>query len=135
MATKPLQIRVFGKTGCQKCKVLQGRLDTLLQKPEYQEFELLYHDVETADGIVTFSQMECLNPQRIPALVITRADAETGRVEPLANPRPGEPDETCGNSRLYQYLGLQTDYTERGKGLITPTMLTAILYQAKELAG
>lgn len=134
MSQKPLQVRVFGKVGCQKCKVLQGRLETLLQKPEYAEFEQVYHDVETEDGLVAFSLMECLNPQRIPALVVTRGSG-AGRPVPLPNPRPGEPDEACGQSRLFQYLGLQTDYSDAGKGVITPRMIAAVLYDAKEMAG
>jgi hypothetical protein len=135
MSQKPFQIRIFGKAGCQKCKVLQGRLETLLQKPEYAEFEQVYHDVETEEGMVSFSLMECLNPQRIPAFVVTRDGGPGRRPVPLPNPRPGQQDEVCGQSRLFQYLGLQTDYSDVGKGVITPKMIGAVLYDAKELAG
>jgi len=34
-------------------------------------------------------------------------------------------------SRLYQVVGLQTDYTEAGRGLLSPPMLTAILQAAR----
>ncbi len=130
---KNLQILVFGKAGCQKCKVLNGRLDDLLAKPEWKEFEKRYIDVETEDGMVEFCQMECLNPQRIPAFVVTQSD-EQGREKPLPNRQAGEVDKVCGNSKLYQFLGVQTDYSAGGRGVITPKMIQSILYEAKEQA-
>lgn len=128
-----LQVNVFGKTGCKKCKLLQSRLDQLLDQPEWRVFQKTYTDIETEDGMVEFCQAECLNPQRIPAFIVTKIE-DGGRRVPLPNPAPGQADPVCGNSRLYQYLGLQTDYSEAGKGLISPKMIQAVLYQAKELA-
>ena len=34
-------------------------------------------------------------------------------------------------AKLYQHLGLQTDYTEAGKGVIPPKMIEAVLQQAR----
>lgn len=130
--TRTLQIEVFGKAGCQKCKILNSRLDTLLKKPEWEAFRKVYHDIETEDGMVAFCQSECLNPQRIPALVIR--EVGEGGSRHLPNPQPGEVDEVCQHSRLYQYLGLQTDYSTTGRGVLTPKMISAILYEAKEIA-
>ena len=45
----------------------------------------------------------------------------------LENPTPGANDPVCGNSKLYQYLGIQTDYSDEGKGIITPDMIRHIL--------
>ena len=126
-----LQIVVFGKTGCDKCKVLNRRIDALLEKDEWKSrFEKVYYDVETEEGIVTFCRSECVNPQRVPAFVIHRFDEESGRYEPLPNPAPGTPREGCGHSLLYQYLGIQTDYSAEGKGLITPKMIAAVMAEA-----
>ena len=127
---KPYVIQVFGKQGCDKCAVLNQRLDKLLEKPDWQDFEKQYCDVETEDGLVAFSEAECMNPQRIPGFIVARRDADGG-TEPLPNPAMGQPDPVCGKSRLYQYLGLQTDYTAAGKGLITPKMLITVLSAAK----
>jgi hypothetical protein len=66
-------------------------------------------------------------------MVVAKRDPATGAYEMLPNPQPGEEDKVCQKSRLYQYLGLQTDYTEVGKGVITPKMITSILEQAKGL--
>jgi hypothetical protein len=127
---KPFVIQVFGKKGCQKCGVLNQRLDKLLAQPDWQTFEKQYCDVETEDGLVAFSEAECVNPQRIPGFIVTRR-RENGFLEPVPNPSMGEPDPVCGKSRLYQFLGLQTDYSDSGKGLITPKMITTVLSAAR----
>jgi len=130
-ANGKLVIRVFGKAGCEKCKVLQNRLDDVLSHPQWGDrFEKEYVDVETEEGIVAFCKAECLNPQRIPAFLILKRNPQTGRLEPLPNPTPGKSDPVCGSRRLYQYLGLQTDYSETGKGIITKAMIEAILAEA-----
>ncbi|MFA4945630.1 MAG: hypothetical protein WC789_13140 [Lentisphaeria bacterium] len=130
-ASKPFRITVFGKAGCEKCKQLNRRLDELLAKPEWGDFEKAYRDVETIDGLVAFSQMECLNPNRIPAAVVLARTA-AGGYEPLPNPQPGAADAALKNSKLYTLLGIQTDYA--GTGTITPPMLTSLLRQARALA-
>ena len=127
MTRKKYQIRVFGKKGCAKCHTLNQRLDKLLAKKEFAEFEKLYCDVETIDGLVAFSEAECINPSRIPAMLVTRWDEEAGEYLPVPVGEPGKKDPLCKKARLYHYLGLQTDYSESGKGLITPKMIQAIL--------
>ncbi len=130
---KRFRVLVFGKSGCDKCAVLNQRLDKVLAKKAWSEFEKVSYDGESLDGLVTFCQAECLNPQRIPAMLVMRKGAGDA-YEPLPNPAPDKKDAVCGNSRLYQYVGLQTDYTAAGKGLITPKMIESVLQQALEQA-
>jgi hypothetical protein len=129
--SKNFKIKVFGKEGCAKCKTLQQRLDKLLEDKEWSDFEKEYCDVETVDGLVAFASAECINPQRIPALLVTRLQPETGRYEPVATRDPKPRDPVCGKSKLYQYVGLQTDYSDEGKGIISPKMITAVLEEAR----
>ena len=129
---KKLIVNVFGKAGCAKCTMLNRRLDKLLSEERYVAFEKKYHDVLTEKGLVPFCLAQCLNPSRIPAMLISRV-REDGGEEYLANPEPELKDELCGYSKLYQYLGLQTDYSEEGKGIITPEMLESILDRALTL--
>lgn len=126
------RIDLFGKTGCAKCKVLGQRLDKLLEKDEWKDVEKKYYDVETEEGIITFCEAECVNPQRIPAIMLKKRDEVTGEYIPVINLMPGREDEVCGSSRLYQYVGLQTDYSSEGKGVISPKMITTILEEATE---
>jgi len=129
---KKFQLMVFGKAGCEKCKVLNARIDALLEKPEWgSDFEKAYSDAESEDGMVTFAKAECISPNRIPAVLISKLNDTTGKYAPLANPTPGNPDLVLKKSKLYQYLGLQTDYTEDGKGVITPKMITSLLEEAR----
>jgi hypothetical protein len=125
--SKPYRIQVFGKPGCDKCAVLNQRLDALLEKPEWQEFEKSYCDLATEEGLVAFAEAECINPQQIPALLITQREEQGGVYRPVPNARPGALEEVYGRSKLYQFLGVRTDYSETGRGLITPQMLTAVL--------
>ena len=126
---KPFRIQIFGKAGCAKCSVLKQRLDKLLEKPEWQDFEKEYHDLGTEEGLVAFSEAECINPQRIPAVLLTRLNSATGTYDPVPNNHPGAKDSDFGKSRLFQYLGLQTDYS--GDGLLTPPMITWVLNEAR----
>ncbi len=133
MSDKKMKITVFGKTGCDKCKVLQSRLDEMLGRPEWGAlYEKDYCDVETEEGIVAFCKAECVNPQRIPAFVVQRWAPETQRYEPVPNPEPGRQDPVCRNSRLYQFMGIQTDYSEAGKGVITKPMIESVLAGARD---
>lgn len=131
---KELQVKVFGKAGCDKCKVLNERLDKLLKKDEWEDFEKAYCDVTTEDGLVAFCEIECANPQRIPAFVVHRKTGNNGDYAPLVNPAPGKQDKVCKGARLYQYLGLQTDYSAAGKGIISPKMISAVLAEAKAIS-
>lgn len=134
MSESKMKIRVFGKTGCVKCKVLQSRLDELLERDEWQSLYVKeYCDVETPEGIVAFCKSECVNPQRIPAFVVMDWDPKTQTYQPLPNPKPGDPDPVCRQSRLYQFMGIQTDYTDAGKGVITKPMIESVLAQARDL--
>ncbi len=125
--SKTYQVMVFGKEGCDKCKVLNQRLDKLMAKDEWQDFEKAYVDVMTEDGLVAFCKAECINPQRIPAFVVSRKNEQTGAYEPVPNPRPFEKDPVCKDSKLYTFMGLQTDYSGAGGGLITPKMISTVL--------
>ncbi len=132
---RKLKVVVFGKAGCDKCKTLQARLAGLLEREEWRAlFEPDYCDIETEPGIVRFCKAECINPQRVPALLVERWDPGKNRYEPLPNPEPGARDPLCRNSRLYQFLGLQTDYSEAGRGLLTKPMIESVLAGARGLA-
>lgn len=127
---KSYKIKVFGKPGCAKCKTLNQRLDKLLADEKWADFEKEYCDVETVEGLVSFATAECINPQRIPAMLVTRKDEATGSYAPVLTREPKPVDKVCGKSKLYQYVGLQTDYTPAGKGIISPKMITAVLKEA-----
>ena len=118
------RVDVFGKQGCDKCAVLNQRLDKLLEKPERAEFRKHYWDVESESGMVAFAEAECLNPQRIPALLVMRLNSGSGEYEPV--PRAA-PCPVLKGSALYSYVGLQTDYSDEGRGVITPKMIEACL--------
>jgi hypothetical protein len=131
---KTYQIWVFGKKGCDKCAVLNQRIDKLLADERWRDFEKRPWDVETEEGLVAFCEMECVNPQRIPAFVVTRLNGKTGAYEPVpAAPRAeGAPAQARGASALlYSYLGMQTDYSRAGGGVIAPRMIAALLQQAR----
>jgi hypothetical protein len=103
-----------------------------LTKDDYAEFEKCYIDVETIDGLVAFAEAECINPSRIPAMLVTAWDEEKADFIPLSTVTPGAKDAVCKKSKLYQYVGLQTDYSDVGKGIISPKMIKAILTEAKQ---
>ncbi len=130
MSKSKFQLLVFGKAGCEKCKVLNKRLDTLLEKTEWNGFEKVYLDVETEDGLISFCNAECVNPQRIPAFLVTRLNPETQSYEPVPNPKAGDSSTLDDDSKLYTHLGLQTDYSDKGKGVISPKMIVEVLKQA-----
>jgi hypothetical protein len=123
-------LKVFGKPGCSKCKSLNGRLDKMLAEDKWQDFEKSYFSLDTEEGLIEFCNTECINPQRLPALVVAAVDGESGRVSLLENPRKGQPDATCKGSKLYTYLGLQTDYTDRG--VLRPEMLESVFHEARQ---
>ena len=122
------QIKVFGKVGCDKCHTLNQRLDKLLKKEGYSAFAKLYCDVETLDGLVAFSEAECINPSRIPAMLVAEWDEEADEYAPIPTRQPGAKDPVCKKAKLYQYLGLQTDYS--GTGVISPKMIQSVLAEA-----
>lgn len=129
-----LIVNVFGKAGCAKCKILNQRVDALLTEPKYAAFKKASADVLTDEGLFKFCRAECLNPSRVPAMVISKQGAD-GKPQYLRNPNPDAEDAVCKKSKLYTYLGLQTDYSEEGKGVISPDMLRAILDEALAMEG
>ena len=132
MDQKKYRVELFGKKGCAKCKVLGQRLDKVLEQTAWEAFEKKYHDVETEEGILTFCDAECVNPQRIPALLVKRLDEASGDYLPVENRSMGQADSVCGSTRLYQYVGMQTDYSDAGKGIITPKMIKHVLQAAMD---
>ncbi len=127
--TQPLRIVIFGKQGCEKCKMLQQRVDKLLAGGEWSDFVKVYADVETEEGLVAFCRTECVNPNRIPALVVHEYDEVAGIWRPMPRTAPGAEDPICGASRLHTYIGLQTDYS--GSGVLSPKMIAAVLEEAR----
>jgi len=131
MNGKDFLVTVFGKAGCDKCKTMNKRIDDLLVKPEWQDFEKSYHDLETEDGLVAYCRTECINTTRIPAVVISKRNPQTGKYEFLANPQPDRFDPVLKRTQLYSWIGLQTDYSEQGQGVVSPKMLTTLLEEAR----
>ncbi|NCD34847.1 MAG: hypothetical protein EOL87_15705 [Spartobacteria bacterium] len=125
------RVTVFGKEGCDKCSQLKNRLSKMINKGQLADVDMDYKDVLTVDGVVDFSELECLNPQRIPAMVVSRYSSESGRYEAIENPRPGEADAVCKKSRLYHIMGVQTDYSLEGRGIITPEMIAHVVTEAQ----
>ena len=119
------RIQVFGKPGCEKCAVLNQRLDKLLSTDRWRGFDKEYCSMETVEGLVAFAESECVNPQRIPALVVRKLNSETGEYELMPAPAT-----TGSKSHLHATLGLQTDYSDEGRGVISPKMLDSILQEA-----
>jgi hypothetical protein len=124
-----LKVMVFGKKGCDKCSVLNQRLDKLLEKDEYKAFEKIYRDVETVEGLIDFCEAECLNPSKIPAMVVAK-DMGDGKLAWLPNKTMGNNAAVYKKSKTHQYLGLQTDYSGVGKGIIAPKQIQATLEEA-----
>ena len=120
---------VIGHTGCQKCTLLNRRLDAILQEEPYKStFRKIYHDTEDPrhecyriDALVFFCRCGCINPNRIPAMILSNTYGTL-----LERPRP-ECTPLQG-ARLYQYFGLQTDYTNGG--VITTAMIRETLDEA-----
>lgn len=125
------RILVFGKAGCDKCKTLHKRLDEVLAREEWSDFEKQACDVETVEGLIAFCQSECLNPQRIPGFVVLRRQEDAEAFAPVERPVPGKADPVCGASALYSLVGLQTDYSGQGRGVLTPKMIVAALTEAR----
>jgi hypothetical protein len=127
---KKYQITVFGKTGCDKSKVLRQRVEKLAANQTTALVDHAYFDVETIDGIVCLAEAECIDPRRIPAMLVSEWDDEAGEYLPVPAKEPGAPDPVCKGARLFQHVGLQTDYSESGKGLLTPEMIETVLAEA-----
>lgn len=126
-------VHVFGKKTCAKCAMLNKRLDEILTKEPWSgHFVKVYNDLETEDGLINFCLAQCLNPNRVPAMVVSQID-KNGQEDFIQNPNPDELNPVCRHSSLYNVLGIQTDYSAEGKGVITPQMIQNVLDQALEI--
>lgn len=130
MAQDKMKIRVFGKPGCDKCAVLNQRIDKLLASEQWKHMEKEYCDVETEDGIVALCESECINPQRLPAMLIFKWNESAQNFETIPTPPSAREAQVFGASMLYNWLGLQTDYSEKGRGLLTPNMIESCVAAA-----
>ena len=128
---KKFQIEVFGKPGCEKCTLLNKRLDQLLQDPEWEEFSKTYQNVETVDGLVAFAQTECMNPSRIPGFVVKAWNPRKERYTYLPQTLIDPIKPAAQRNLLSLYLGLETDYTDVGKGVLAPKLIKSILRAAR----
>ena len=124
------QIQVFGKPGCDKCTVLNSRIDKVMKKDKWKDFEKVYMDVETEDGIVAFAKAECINPQRIPAFVVSRYNVSTNTYDPIPYHCHEEQDVATRRTRLFSYLGCQTDYSSDNNGIINPKLINKVMEEA-----
>lgn len=117
-------VHVFGKQGCTKCDALKKRLARIMEDEAYANFSMEYHDVSTESGIVEFCKAGCLNPNRIPAMLVADEDGY------ITSDRIREDVWTAyGDNVTYQFVGLQTDY-DKGHGVITPAAIEQVLSEA-----
>jgi hypothetical protein len=109
--------------------MLNRRLDAILANEPYRSrFIKVYHDTESPvsmeareDALVFFCRTQCINPNRIPALIVTDEQGEFIQ-------RDGKPK---NNSQLYQFVGIQTDYADGG-GILPPEIIKETLDEALE---
>jgi len=122
---KRFQVAVFGKEGCDKCEAVKKRLNKILQEKPYEEFEFVYCDLGTVEGLVRFCRCEVLNPQRIPSLMVyhRQADQQRDDPSPVRCKRKLATEE-----EIETFLALETDY--KATGVITPKMIEEVLNQA-----
>ena len=123
---KDFAVFVFGKEGCDKCKLLNRRLDKILEKPEWTGFEKRYFDLTTVDGLVNFAEAESLHPQRLPSILVcrNRSDGTTERIRQ----RFTEGYDADGVYRVPGYVGIETDYSNAG--VITPEDIEKVFREA-----
>ena len=122
------QVRIFGKKGCPKCKVLNKRMDKVLKKQEWEHFEKTYFDITTVEGLVNFGKAESLNGQRIPSFFVCTLD-EDGEPHRIKQTFAEGFDEN-GLFRFPTYVGLETDYSNGG--VITPSDIECVFQEAVE---
>lgn len=120
-------VHLFGKEGCTKCAAMKRRLTALLERPEFAAFRIEYHDVMTLPGIVEFCKAGCLNPNRIPAVLVSGEDGKylPGRI------RRRTDEGVFAESVTFPFAGIQTDY-DHGGGVVSPAALEDVLRQALE---
>ena len=105
---------VIGHTGCPKCTLLNRRLDAILQEEPYPRG--MSHK-EAA--LVFYCQAQCVNPNRIPALIISDDNGE------FLN----RSEKPTSSIQLYQFIGIQTDYNDGG-GILPPETIKKTLDEA-----
>ena len=121
--TKQYRIKVYGKRGCNKCAILKSRLAKLLEHEKWQDFEMMNYDILTEDGLVSFVKEEVLNPQRIPSFLIQKRN-ENGEFENMINP---EWKTNKKEAEPFKFIGIETDYSSKGNGVITPKQIDTVL--------
>lgn len=117
---------VFGKQGCAKCDMLKRRLGRVLSEDRYSGIVMEYHDVMTEEGLVDFCRAEVLNPNRIPALLVSDAEGNyifSRRLSP-------EDKSQYDPSSTVMWTGIQTDYDGAGRGVITEDQIRNVLEAA-----
>ena len=125
---KRFQVAVFGKQGCDKCKLLKKRLAKILEEESYADFEMEYYDLGTVEGLVRFCSCEVLNPQRIPSfMVFQRNSSRKEELLPIYWRKRISAEE-----EIETFLALETDY--KSTGVISPKMIREILDQALQTA-
>jgi hypothetical protein len=125
---KKYKVIVFGKKDCEKCKALNHKIDELLKLDEYKDFEKQLIDVMSEDGLIMFCDFDCLNAQRIPSFLILKKDDK--QYITIKNDYY-DTDEICKGYMTYQYLGLQTDYSNND-GKITSKMIENVFSLARK---
>lgn len=114
-----LTIRMFGKEGCKKCDLLQGRLTKLLKDTRFVgEFELVKSDILNKEDLIDFCELESLAGNKIPAFVVYRE----GEVFPITHQKL---DSHYSSAR---WLGLITNYDFGG--ILKPELIEQVLETA-----
>ena len=124
---KRFQVAVFGKQGCDKCRLLKNRLEKILAEKTYADFEMIYYDLGTVEGLVRFCQCEMLNPQRIPSFMVFEKEDRPGTTALRQLSCRVEMSDLVDED-LDIFMGLETDYTSTGT--LKPVMIRRILDSA-----
>jgi len=124
---KRFQVTVFGKQGCDKCRLLKKRLEKILTEKAYADFEMIYYDLGTIEGLVRFCQCEMLNPQRIPSFMVFEKEDRPGTTALRQLSCRVEMSDLVDED-LDIFMGLETDYTSTGT--LKPVMIRRILDSA-----
>lgn len=127
--TKQYRIKVYGKKGCNKCSILKSRLSKLLDEEKWQNFEMIDFDIMSEDGLVAFVKEEVLNPQRIPSFILQKRN-ENGEYENIINPLLKT---NTSEAEPFRFLGIETDYSSKGNGIIRPKDIDEVMNTALAL--
>ncbi|MEA1997618.1 MAG: hypothetical protein U9N45_08250, partial [Gemmatimonadota bacterium] len=115
---KRFEVSVFGKQGCDKCKLLHKRLGKILADKKYKDFELAYYDLGTVEGLVHFCRCEVLNPQRIPGFIVLEKEPDDESAENTVRAiRPvlySKKVSDLDEDGIVMFVSLETDYSSTG---------------------